>query len=105
MQKAICLALALTLALSGLYSCGQDANKEGVKTETKEAPKPATEMKAHGSNKLDIKGIPNLEKSDPFCGMPVTAGIMDTVTSKGKVYGFCAKECKEEFLKAQTAAK
>jgi len=36
---------------------------------------------------------------DPACGMPLTAGVSDTAHYKGKVYGFCAKECKDEFLK------
>ncbi|HTR31313.1 MAG TPA: YHS domain-containing protein [Puia sp.] len=36
---------------------------------------------------------------DPACGMPLRAGIGDTVLYKGKLYGFCSKECKEEFLK------
>jgi YHS domain-containing protein len=38
-------------------------------------------------------------KKDPSCGMPVTAGIMDTVHYNGKVYGFCSDECKQLFLK------
>jgi YHS domain-containing protein len=38
-------------------------------------------------------------KKDPSCGMPVTAGIEDTVHYNGKVYGFCSDECKQIFLK------
>ena len=38
-------------------------------------------------------------KKDPACGMPLTAGLEDTTRYKGKLYGFCSKECKEEFLK------
>ena len=38
-------------------------------------------------------------KRDPSCGMPVSAGIGDTTHYKGKVLGFCSKECKDEFLK------
>ena len=38
-------------------------------------------------------------KRDPSCGMPVAAGIEDTVHYKNKVLGFCSKECKDEFLK------
>jgi len=38
-------------------------------------------------------------KKDPNCGMPVTAGIADTVHFKGKVYGFCSDECRDAFLK------
>jgi YHS domain-containing protein len=36
---------------------------------------------------------------DPVCGMPVTAGISDTVHYKKDVLGFCSAECKEEFQK------
>ncbi|MBX9779683.1 MAG: DJ-1/PfpI family protein [Chitinophagaceae bacterium] len=36
---------------------------------------------------------------DFVCGMPVKAGVSDTVHYKGKVFGFCSKECKDEFLK------
>ena len=38
-------------------------------------------------------------KKDPACGMPLTAELEDTTRYKGKLYGFCSKECKEEFLK------
>ncbi len=36
---------------------------------------------------------------DLNCGMPLSSGIGDTAHYKGKIYGFCSKECKEEFLK------
>ena len=42
-------------------------------------------------------------KKDPTCGMPVTAGISDTVHYKDKVIGFCSTECKDEFKKAPDA--
>ncbi len=38
-------------------------------------------------------------KKDLVCGMPISAGVSDTCMYKGKLYGFCAKECKEDFLK------
>jgi YHS domain-containing protein len=38
-------------------------------------------------------------KKDFSCGMPVSASVKDTVQYKGKLYGFCAKECKDDFLK------
>lgn len=38
-------------------------------------------------------------KKDPSCGMPIIAGIEDTVHYNGKVYGFCSDECKQIFLK------
>lgn len=42
-------------------------------------------------------------KRDFICGMPVTAGIADTAHYRGNIYGFCAKECKDEFLKTPQA--
>ena len=45
----------------------------------------------------DISLVDN--KKDPTCGMPVTAGIIDTAHYDNKVLGFCAAGCKEEFLK------
>jgi YHS domain-containing protein len=36
---------------------------------------------------------------DPSCGMPLTAMIEDTLHYKGKVYGFCSDECRDEFRK------
>ena len=45
----------------------------------------------------DIALIDN--KKDPTCGMPTSAGVSDTAHYDGKVLGFCAKECKDEFLK------
>lgn len=40
-----------------------------------------------------------VNKKDYACGMPVTAGISDTCHYKGKAYGFCSRECMEEFQK------
>jgi len=36
---------------------------------------------------------------DPSCGMPVAAGLEDTLHYKGKIYGFCSDECRDEFKK------
>lgn len=36
-------------------------------------------------------------KIDTSCGMPLTAGIGDTLHLGNKIYGFCSKECKDEF--------
>ncbi len=38
-------------------------------------------------------------KKDPTCGMPVSAGIEDTIHYKKKAIGFCSKECKNDFIK------
>jgi YHS domain-containing protein len=50
------------------------------------------------THKFTAKDVVNTK--DYICGMPVTAGIEDTVHYKGKVYGFCSAGCKEDFAKS-----
>lgn len=37
-------------------------------------------------------------KYDTTCGMPLSAGVEDTLHVNDKIYGFCSKECKDEFI-------
>ncbi|HTQ65313.1 MAG TPA: YHS domain-containing protein [Puia sp.] len=53
----------------------------------------STETKKDRLLKLDLA-----LRKDPACGMPLTAGLEDTVHYKGKLYGFCSEECKKQFL-------
>ncbi|MFN4285116.1 MAG: YHS domain-containing protein [Lacibacter sp.] len=54
---------------------------------------------AAASKKEQFKDVVFANEKDYICGMPVSAGVADTAHYNGKVYGFCATECKEEFLK------
>jgi YHS domain-containing protein len=47
----------------------------------------------------DFSMVQFASKRDTICRMPLTAGVSDTAIVDGKTYGFCSKECKEEFLK------
>jgi YHS domain-containing protein len=49
--------------------------------------------------KLQLKSLHFDYAKDPACGMPLKAGLEDIAHYKGKLYGFCSKECKGEFLK------
>lgn len=69
-------------------------------TETKAGPADST-MKVVKA-KYTVNMVDN--KIDLSCGMPLTAGIEDTCHYNGKVYGFCSKECKDEFLKNPAGA-
>lgn len=51
---------------------------------------------------LAFKDLTFDSPKDLVCGMPVKAGVADTVHYKGKVYGFCSSECKKEFSKNPT---
>ena len=57
-------------------------------------------MEAKPNDSLPVYTASMLDsKKDLVCGMPVTAGISDTAHYKGKAYGFCSIECKNEFVK------
>ena len=89
MNKILICLLLLAAA------CNQPAKKQ----EPQPVPAPAPMSVSVDSSKEELKNLAFDSKTDLVCGMPVRAGIADTVTYKGKLYGFCAKECKDEFLK------
>jgi YHS domain-containing protein len=66
-----------------------------------EKVKPNVEMKKDTvttTKTTDFKSITIDYKKDPVCGMPITAGIEDTLLYKGKIIAFCSKECKTSFI-------
>jgi YHS domain-containing protein len=87
MQK-IC-SLTFVIASISIFSCNSQPK------EVKTVNMPASEQQA--TPKFTAAMVDNLK--DPSCGMPVSAGIEDTVHYKGKVIGFCSKECRDEFMK------
>ncbi|MBK8519648.1 MAG: hypothetical protein WAT20_05920 [Ferruginibacter sp.] len=68
----------------------------------KAAEKTVTETMKKDTVKADFDNLLFAVKNDLVCGMPVSAGISDTAHYKGGVYGFCAAECKAEFVKSPT---
>jgi len=83
------------LAVFALISCGHNANEQ---------PK-TKEMKSDSAvaAKKDFSKIQFASKLDYSCFMPLTAGVGDTAIIDGKVYGFCSKECKDDFMKNPAA--
>ncbi len=71
------------------------------------APSRTPEQKTNQINpaviKSNIKNVIKQEqlvmKKDPVCGMPVWKYLEDTTIYQGKIYGFCGKGCKDEFVK------
>lgn len=49
--------------------------------------------------KATCTAAPDTMRKDPICGMSADDTRKDTVHYKGKVYAFCSKHCKEEFVK------
>lgn len=82
-----------------LWACNNATTEEKLNADT---TKNATITEPVG---IDTTGLIFAAKDDPICGMPVKGGISDTATVDGKLYGFCAKECKDEFLKTVSAKK
>ena len=88
--KSFFAAAAITLVVT---ACNNGQTKEEPKPAKQDSTKMETELPAT----IDARIVDNMK--DPACGMPVAAGINDTLRYDNKLYGFCSKECKEEFLK------
>ena len=92
--------IGTTLVLSAMLmaSCGnqQASNNDAVeKNSTNEI---AMKEEASAEKSYPVALVNN--KKDPSCGMPVTAGISDTLHYKEYVLGFCAEGCKDEAKQA-----
>jgi YHS domain-containing protein len=79
-----------------LISCHHQ--KEKATTMTAAVP-----VKDSAINKVKFTSDMVQNKKDFSCGMSVKSGIEDTCHYKGKVYGFCSTECKQDFLKNPAA--
>jgi YHS domain-containing protein len=84
--------VTMMLALLAL-SCNNPEKPQTTGTAETMQASPSTQESAY-----TVEMVVNTK--DYACGMPTSAGINDTCHYEGKAYGFCSKECKEEFLKA-----
>ncbi|WP_460559165.1 YHS domain-containing protein [Ferruginibacter profundus] len=86
------------LIIAAACSCNQPNT---TVPEKKMAP-----MAVKDTTKNDLAKLAFDSPKDLSCGMPISAGVSDTATYKGKLYGFCSAECKADFLKnAETLLK
>lgn len=86
---SFCFIAGALLALSSCDRLKKQSEEEQINT----VPKP---MEAS----VDIPLSTLASNKDIICGMPIEAGqIADTSDYQGKIYGFCSKECKAEFVK------
>jgi YHS domain-containing protein len=82
------------LLIAGTLACALAAchTQENAAPAAQAATPAQDTVKTYATSLLD-------NTKDPFCGMPASAGMTDTIHLDGKVIGFCSKECKEGFLK------
>lgn len=93
-MKSILIVFATVLLAA---SCNNDTDKNKT---SKNSISDSSTMSVNVKDSLSVYTAEMLDsKKDHVCGMPVSAGISDTAHYKGKVYGFCSKECKDEFVK------
>lgn len=79
-----------------LASCGESKTEE---KSSATAPETRAAVSDSVEKKKPFEGVVFASQKDPVCGMPLRAGVEDTAHYKDGVYGFCAAECKEEFVK------
>ena len=100
MIKSILLLASLTLA-------GVSCNSSGDKSAEQEQPAqlnavkdsvPAVSSMSSGESQDNLIKISE-NRFDPVCGMPVKAGVSDTLKYDQHVLGFCSPDCKAEFVK------
>ena len=97
----IIIKISLIIFLTIQFSCGP--GNQPREKENKIAIAPATD-----TGKTEEKPFANIHfasKYDTSCGMPLAAGLEDTLHLNDKIYGFCSKECKDEFIKKLKAEK
>jgi len=90
----VTVSLAIACLLTACVQKGNASSDAASATKDSSAGMASTTDTTH---KYTLAMVVN--KHDPSCGMPLTAGLEDTTHYKGKAYGFCSKECKNEFLK------
>ena len=88
-MKSIIVIIIATIVF---ISCKQNAGKQP-------APVAAKDSTATIVVKKDFSKVQFASKKDLSCGMPLSAGLEDTVHYKGNIYGFCSPECKADFVK------
>ena len=89
----IMINLFFVVLITMQFSCISNNDKENKKAAVT-APKNITN---EPKEKL-FATVQFASERDTSCGMPLSAGLEDTVRVNDKIYGFCSKECKDEFV-------
>ena len=93
--------------LASVTLIGVSCNSSGEKAAETEQPaqvsaakdsQPASSSMASGESQDNLVKIAQ-NRFDPVCGMPVKAGVSDTLMYQEHILGFCSPDCKAEFAK------
>lgn len=87
----------LLVAIVAVMACNNNKTEQEAKQPADSSMHMDTMQKAAPAK--DFSKLDFAYKKDLVCHMPLTAGIGDTASFKGKLYGFCSEECKKEFEK------
>lgn len=87
------IKLICTSALLFMAACNSDDSKK--QEENKQAIQGSAQAAKKATKFADVHFA---SKKDTTCGMPLSAGLEDTLMLKVKAYGFCSVECKYDFL-------
>jgi YHS domain-containing protein len=90
MKKTFFFSILCLVVAIGCHKQNSAAAKETVVKTS-----PAAEMSMADQ---PFKNVKFDNTNDFVCGCPLAAGVGDSVHYRGKVYGFCSKECKDKFL-------
>ena len=95
--------ILIILIAAGLFAaCKENTNKQNTSKQVAPVMHKDTTT-AVIAVKKDFSKVIFASKKDLSCGMPLTAGLEDSVHYKGKIYGFCSPECKADFVKNAAA--
>lgn len=92
MNRRTKITYAIVLIIFTACNAGDKGNIHNKETNVMQMPAE--------TSKRGFEGIRFASKRDTICHMPVNnETAADTLVLDGKVYGFCSKECKEDFAK------
>lgn len=98
-MKNIGYLIVLLFAVNVFIGCKQ--HEASIADETRATSDTANQSQNSKDTvkKIELGEDDLASKKDPVCDMPVRKYMEDTTTYEGKIYAFCSKDCKDEFLK------
>jgi hypothetical protein len=100
-MKSMARIILITIIVAMNFSCGSGDQARESGDQVTATPAAATDT----AKEKPFENVQFASKYDTSCGMPLSAGVEDTLHVNDKVYGFFSKECKEDFINKLKAQK